>query len=167
MVDISAIGSALSSFKAAKDIAEAMIGLRDASAFQSKLIEFQSKILDAHDSAFAAQEERSALIDKVRQLEEEVANFKAWETEKKRYELKPLAEGVFAYALKPDAQGSEPAHWICAGCYQNAQKSILQTERREPGMIVFYVCHSCGAELISGGFRSPQHARAVPRGRRR
>ncbi len=39
MPDISALASALSSFKAAKDVAEAMIFLRDAAAFQSKLIE--------------------------------------------------------------------------------------------------------------------------------
>jgi hypothetical protein len=36
MVDISAIAGALSSFKAANDIAQAMVGLRDAAAFNRK-----------------------------------------------------------------------------------------------------------------------------------
>jgi outer membrane lipopolysaccharide assembly protein LptE/RlpB len=68
MVDISAIGSALASLKAAKDIAEAMIGIRDGAAFQAKLIEFQSKLIDANNSAFAAQEERTALTEEIRRL---------------------------------------------------------------------------------------------------
>ncbi|MET3972701.1 hypothetical protein ACT4MK_08590 [Bradyrhizobium barranii] len=47
MVDISAITGAITALKGANDIAQAMIGLRDAAAFQSKLIEFQNKILEA------------------------------------------------------------------------------------------------------------------------
>ena len=41
VVDISAVGAVLSSLKAAKDIGEAMIGLRDGAASQAKLIEFR------------------------------------------------------------------------------------------------------------------------------
>jgi hypothetical protein len=57
MPDLTAIAAALSSLKAAKDIAEAMIGLRDTAAFQGKLLEFQSKLIDANNAAFSAQEE--------------------------------------------------------------------------------------------------------------
>jgi hypothetical protein len=64
--DLSAIAAALSSLKAAKDIAEAMIGLRDTTAFQAKLIEFQSKLIDANNAAFAAQDERSAFLLRIR-----------------------------------------------------------------------------------------------------
>jgi hypothetical protein len=87
MVDMSAIASALASLKAAKDIAEAMIGLRDSAAFQAKLIEFQSKIIDANSAAFAAQEERATLLGRIRELEEQMAELEAWEAEKQRYEL--------------------------------------------------------------------------------
>src|SRR5438045_1906145 len=118
MVDVSAIAAAINSFKAAKDIAESMIGLRDAAAFQGKLIEFQSKIIDANNAAFAAQEERSALLEKIRELEQEVANFEAWETEKQRYDLKEVWPGAFTYVLKSDASGADPVHWICTNCYQ-------------------------------------------------
>jgi hypothetical protein len=61
MPDMLAIAQALNALRAAKDIAEAMIGLRDTAAFQGKLIEFQSKIIDANNAAFSAQEERGAL----------------------------------------------------------------------------------------------------------
>jgi hypothetical protein len=69
MPDMTAIAHALTALKAAKDIAETMIGLRDTAAFQGKLLEFQSKIIDANNAAFSAQEERSSLLDRIRDLE--------------------------------------------------------------------------------------------------
>jgi hypothetical protein len=158
MVDISAIGAALSALTAAKDIGEAMIGLRDEAAFREKLIEFQSKLIDANNGVFAAQDERSALIERIRQLEQKVADFTAWESEKEKYELQNLGDpnyGVFAYASKPGI--AEPAHWICPTCYERRQKSILQRETRMPGMVPVYVCHACGADLYQGVYRDPKH----------
>jgi hypothetical protein len=157
VVDISAIGAALSSLKAAKDIAEAMIGLRDGAAFQAKLIEFQSKIIDANNNAFAAQEERTALTEEIRRLRQELEAYKAWETEKRRYELRQIGDGALAYALKRDAETTEPEHWICPSCYGQARKSVLQLEIRTPGAAYVYVCHGCGTDLYVSGFRFPEH----------
>jgi hypothetical protein len=73
MPDISPIATIFTSLKAAKDLAETMVDLRDAAAFQSKLLEFQSKLIDANSAAFAAQDERSTLLQRVSALEKEVA----------------------------------------------------------------------------------------------
>ena len=151
MPDITALAAALSSLKAAKDIAEAMIGLRDGAAFQAKLLEFQSKLIDANNAAFAAQDERAALLQRIRDLEEKVAGFERWETEKQRYELKDFG-GAFAYALKPEAQGTEPPHNICANCYQDHKKSILQrmpsnNARTHLGIKPMHHCPSCNANV--------------------
>jgi hypothetical protein len=108
MPDLSAFAAALSSLNAAKDIAQAMITLRDGAAFQAKLIEFQSKIIDANNAAFAAQDERASLLEQIRDLKEEVAKLVAWETEKKRYELKAVSSGALAYVLKENAEPAEP-----------------------------------------------------------
>ena len=146
MPDISAIAAALASFQTAKNIAQAMIGLRDAAAFQSKMIEFQSAILDAQNAAFAANDERATLVQRIGKLEKEIADFKAWEAEAKRYQLTEVATRVFAYALKPEAQGAEPPHWICPGCYQKHQKSILQGF--ESGAFGWsHACPSCKLEV--------------------
>lgn len=150
-MDMSALGAALASLNAAKDIAQAMIGLRDAAAFQGKMIEFQSKILDAQNSAFAANDERSALIERVRKLEKQVADLEAWKAEKQRYELKSVyAGGAFAYVLKPEAQGSEPPHWICAACYENGHKSILQRSANPLNGRWPYLCSTCKAVIYAG-----------------
>lgn len=148
MPDISALAAALTSLKAAKDIAEAMIGLRDGAAFQAKLLEFQSKLIDANNSAFSAQDERSTLLDRIRELEKEVAAFEAWEAEKKRYQLTDYGGGRFAYALKPEEAGGEPPHRLCANCFNNGKKTILQFAHD-----VWYNCHSCGKRQQLGHSR--------------
>jgi hypothetical protein len=125
MVDVSALGAALSSLKAAKDIAEAMVGLRDGAAFQQKQIEFQSKLIDANNAAFAAQDERAAMLQRISQLEKQIADFEAWEAESQRYRLTQLAPGTVTYLLKEEADRAEPAHCICSNCYEDRKKSIL------------------------------------------
>lgn len=152
MPDITALAAALSSLKAAKDIAEAMIGLRDGAAFQSKLIEFQSKLIDANNASFAAQDERAALLQRISELEEKVAGFETWKAEQQRYELKDFGAGAFAYSLKQEAQGAEPPHQICASCYQSGKKSILQTvpgnnARTALGIRATHRCSACRAEV--------------------
>src|SRR5579872_2907671 len=102
MPDMAAIASAFGALKGMKDIAEAMIGLRDAKILQEKRLEFQTKIIDVQNSILSAQEERASLIDKIRDLEEKIRGFEAWEAQKKRYVLTKLPPGVFVYALKPD-----------------------------------------------------------------
>lgn len=151
MVDISAIAGALSALKAANDIAQAMIGLRDTAAFQTKLIEFQAKIIEANNAAFAAQDERAALLQQIRDLEKQVADFKAWETEKQRYQLEQIWPGATAYALKAATSGTEPIHWLCARCYQDGKKAILQLGTKASdtaGRIKSWECPICKSDIF-------------------
>jgi Zn finger protein HypA/HybF involved in hydrogenase expression len=150
MPDIGAIAAALSSLKAAKDISQAMVGLGSAAAFQEKRLELQSKILDAQESAFTAQQERTTLLDRVSNLEKELANAKAWEAEKQRYELQSVHAGAFAYSLKPQALGAEPAHWLCAACYDKGQKSVLQRGASSYGSGEWpFICPNCKSVIYT------------------
>ncbi len=150
MVDVSAIGSALAALKAAKDIAEAMVGLRDATAFNSKLIEFQSKIIDANNAAFAAQDERAALLEAISRLEKQVTNLEAWDAEKKRYHLAQLAPGTVAYLVKEDARGTEPPHCICTNCYEDGKKLVLHLMKDHTGT-VHISCPRCKSKMTCWG----------------
>lgn len=154
---MSSIQAAIGGLQAAADIAKTMIGMRDAALIQSKTIELQSAILAAQSSALTAQSEQFSLIDRIRDLEENVRRMEAWETEKTRYELTDLGDGQFAYALKEGTQPTEPSHNICANCYNRAEKSILQFESRNPGRHKVLVCHHCGAEIFMTGSRGPEH----------
>ncbi len=162
MPDMGAIAAGLSALQAAGDIAKSMMGLRDTAMVQGKVIELQSAILSAQSSALSAQAEQAALLQEIDKLKKEMARLEAWETEKQKYKLVQLADGVFAYSLKEDATGGEPPHEICANCYQQGFISILQREHRFPGRTEHAVCAGCGADLVlSGGRRPDQPAQKV------
>jgi len=153
MVDVTAIAGTVSALKGATDIAKAMVGLRDAKVLQAKVLELNAKILEAQSSAFLANEERSALIRRVRELEEEVTRLKAWGAEKARYELKELRRGLFAYILKEGKEEGEPPHALCAKCYQRGVKSFLQTSGHHMVHDHSWSCPECGFSTKSQ-FRS-------------
>ena len=89
MVDMSMITGGLASLKAAKDIAEGLVSLRDTAKFQGAVVELQGKILAAHADQFS-------LLERVRELEAKMAQLEAWEAEKKRYNLTDYGGGTFA-----------------------------------------------------------------------
>lgn len=152
-MDMSAVSAALSSYHALKDIAQSMIGLRDAAAFQGKLIEFQGKLLDAQASVFAVNDERTSLLERIGELEKDVANLEAWETQKKRYSMIVMQSGSIAYALKPEAQPAEPTHKICANCFQRQKISMLQPVAQDRASAAMNIpprlrCSECKTEII-------------------
>ena len=109
----------LSVFKTMLDMAKALKDINDRTIRNAAVIELQEKI-------FTAREQQSALAERVRDLEKEVTDFKAWGTEKQRYELVELYGGSLAYTVKETMRGTEPTHYICASCYQKGQKSLMQ-----------------------------------------
>lgn len=141
-MEMATISAAISSLQTAAQIAKGMIGLRDAAIIQGKVIELQSAILAAQTGALTAQSEQFSLLDKIRKLEEEVARVKAWEGEKQKYELKEVTPRSFAYVIKADARGTEPSHMICANCFEQGEKRILQ--QRDT---LYSHCPKCGSAV--------------------
>lgn len=121
-MDIGAISSAISSLKAAGNIAQAMIDLRDAQAFQTKAIELMREIISAQTNAISAKQAQSDLIDQIRELKDALSEKEHWDTEKNRYALHDFGSGTFAYVLKPDRANGESHHRLCAKCYQDGKK---------------------------------------------
>lgn len=93
------------------------------------------------------------MLQKIGQLEKEMARFETWDAEKERYELRDAGSGALAYALKEETRGAEPPHWICAQCYQDRKASILQPEMRMPGRANVLVCNRCKTDIILDGYR--------------
>jgi hypothetical protein len=143
--DLIAISQGLSAAKTLTDLAKIMMGLRDSAKLRETTIEFQQQILSIQKALLDAQGEQTTLIERIRDLEEEVARFKAWETEKQRYELVALAPNVIAMTPKETMRGSEPQHYLCANCYNAGKKSYLQM--RPTSGYNKYTCNSCKEEL--------------------
>src|SRR3972149_883370 len=115
-------------------------------------------ILAAQTSAMEANLKQSAMIDRIRELEEELTRAKAWETQKQRYQLlSPWTDNAsVVYALKESAKSTEAPHWICAKCYDDGRRSILNQSKAANGYILI-VCPTCKAEIYTGyrGIQSP------------
>jgi hypothetical protein len=136
---VSEVFAGLSSLKAAFDIAKGLKDIDNAARRNSAVIELQEKIL-------AAREAQTVLLDRIGELEKEVAAFEAWNAENKHYQLQKIDRGAFAYVRKPDAQPAEPAHWLCTACYQNNKKSLLQYHHAHERDHI-YRCSVCSAEV--------------------
>jgi len=106
-------------------------------------------ILSAQTSALEAHIKQSAMIERIRELEEELTKVRAWETEKQRYKLVAPFTGAMVYALKKSMSDGEPPHYICANCYQDGKRSILQngkTKEKEGTGWTTFICTACKSE---------------------
>lgn len=153
MIDMASLQAAAGSLKVASDIARAILDLRDETKIRAKVMELQRAIIDAQSSTLSAQTDALAQIGRVRELEQRIVELEDWAREKERYELYKVKEGVFTYALKETMSQGEPPHQICAKCYQDGVKSILQEQHRVVGRLVELICHRCGAELVTQGVK--------------
>lgn len=148
-MDMSVIGAIATSLRTAGEIANAMLQLRDAEAFRTKAVELLGQIITAQSSTIALQAEHAALISRIRELEEKLVKMEDWNVEKERYELASLAPGTFAYIVKETMRRGSPPHAICANCYENGVKSVLQTFKTYAGE-AHITCPRCKHEMQCG-----------------
>lgn len=147
MVDIPSITAAIVGLKNAAEIARAMKDLHNQTDIQTRVIDLQSAILAAQSDALSAQSEQSLMIQKIRDLQEEVSRVKAWDETRQRYQLIAPWEGCYVYALKESSKGSEPPHWICPHCYEDGRKSILHdTDKLDRRIRWIIKCPRCSFE---------------------
>jgi DNA-directed RNA polymerase subunit RPC12/RpoP len=104
----------------------------------------------------------TAALNKIRELEEKVADIEAWERTKERYELQEITPGTFAYSLKKEYAATEPPHRICPNCYAQRKRAILQRQSMTDESETVH-CQACGSKIIFR-FRSPQPVRYPPGG---
>lgn len=144
---IAEISAAVTSLNATLSIAKAMVGLRDSEAFRAKSIELQQVILEALDNGIAAREAYSKQLNRITALEAEVANLKAWDAEKQKYELKTVGYAAVAFMLKREERGTEPPHWLCPNCVARGQKSYFLPSGNRSGRDNIYACASCKSTM--------------------
>ncbi len=152
MVDIPSITAAITGLKTAAEIARAMKGLQSLEDVQAKVIDLQGAILDAQTSALTAQADQFAMMQRMRDLEEEVARVKAWDETKQRYQLITPWAGCHLYALKESSKGTDPPHWICPHCYEDGRKSIVHNaEKHDTRSRHIIKCPRCSFENEKAG----------------
>lgn len=159
-IDMGSITAVSGSLQAAVEIVRAMVRLRDATAIQGKVAELQGAILDAQASALTAQQDQFTLMQRVRELEDELARMETWSTEKEKYQLTQVFPEAFAYTLKPERGIDEPPHWLCTTCFENRRRSYLQRAGpppKGPQRYRVFRCVTCGNEILVDGSVTPDH----------
>jgi len=149
MVDMGSIAAAVSSLKVAGDIAVGLVNLKTMAEVQSKAIELNQKIISAQHDIFAANAAQTALVERVRELEKQIAEMKAWEGQKQRYKLARPFAGLTVYALQKSMSNGEPPHYLCTNCFHSGKPSILQNAQPKDGWTLFR-CQVCKSEGPTG-----------------
>ena len=139
---------ALQGFKSILDNLKAIIGIRDEVLRNEALAKLLREIMELERKLRASEEEKAALVEKVRTLETEIAQLKAQRGDLDRYELQDIGGGAAAYMLKPDARGAEPAHWLCPSCYSQGKKAMYQRSVRFSQGTV-YRCAQCSGHVTT------------------
>lgn len=140
---VAEVFAGLSAIKTAFDMAKGLEDIHDATIRNRAVIDLQKEILAAQSAQFS-------LVEQISTLKTEMAKLETWDTQKKKYELKTLGWGAFAYMLKPEARGTQPAHWVCTNCFSQEMISIIQymhTKGSAPG----FACPSCSTPLRHSG----------------
>jgi hypothetical protein len=157
MISGSEISAGISSLRLAYDIARGMKDVADATERNGKILELQGAIMDAQAGAIQAQQAHSADVQRIRDLEAEIAGLKAWDGEKQRYVLQSVGNGAFVYALKAGMENGEPPHWLCTNCYTRREKSFLQRTDTAGARPVerTWACPVCKGKVAIGYKRNP------------
>ena len=139
------ISAALSAIENARKLTKSIIDLSRAAERQEILIDFNEQLLKVYNALSQIRSEYEELVKVKSDLERKLVDKKNWKREAARYELKELVPGIFVYAVKAGMEASDPAHYICANCYQKQKRSILSLPG--PGWTK-YVCHECKFEAV-------------------
>jgi hypothetical protein len=99
-------------------------------------------------AAMDAVERESTLLQEIRDLKKQMDQLKEWDGEKERYELKRYYRGTIAFALKPSMAGGEPPHRLCAQCYHEGKKGILQPTGANQAGYPIHTCSSCSKQAV-------------------
>ncbi len=151
MTEALPISAAISALAQAMEIARAFLKQRDKALIQEAVQSLNALLFEAQRNALTTQAEQFAALEREDSLKKRIVQLEHWDAEKERYELKELALGVFAYANKPLMEPAEPAHLICANCYQQKRKSILAQRYEPDGRRTYQDCHACKAVIMVSG----------------
>jgi hypothetical protein len=141
------IATALSSVKTISDLTSLILKSKVTDAVRDNSIELQSAVIALQTAITGIQAQNYELLNENNQLKQQLADLKKWETEAQKYTLEEIAPGVLAYVFKSGPESITPIHWLCANCYQNKEKSILQRGRKSGVLGTPVSCPRCKTHL--------------------
>ena len=124
MIDFAAF---ISSISVASDIAKGLQSIHNEEQIFEATSDLRKRILDIQGSALTLQENHFSLLQQKTDLEKRLLEYEKWEDTASQYALKKLAARSFVYVPNESNKSPKPMHYLCAKCYGDRKKSILQT----------------------------------------
>jgi hypothetical protein len=119
--------SAVSGIKTALDIAKGVASLKNTTEINQAVIDIQRALLEAQAGAFEDRQTIAKLTDQISELQKQLKTNADWEAEKARYVLTKSPKGAYTYNLRADLESEIAPHKLCSNCFDQGQKSVLQT----------------------------------------
>jgi len=134
-MDVSAIASAYSGVKVAKDVFSAILQLKIDNESMLRVNEALRSLGDVQDNLFALREQLSELQSKNQELIQRLAERERWEQKLSGYKIEQTPGGAVVYVSI-----HEPSHYACPSCTSKQELHILQDSRDMAGM---FQCPGC------------------------
>ncbi len=122
-----------------------LIQLNETSA---KTLEIAQMTIELQQLVMSLQLDLRALQLNHRDLEDKIRQYEKFEVEKDQYSPFQFSTGAFVYRSNnsfTNANGEPVFHYLCANCYNQGKKSILQPSQIEGQ----FECHHCLAKIQS------------------
>jgi hypothetical protein len=153
-MDVSLISAAASSIGMAKDLGRALVGLRDFNEVAPAIAELNQKLLDAQESLFKLQAQVMSLQQEHFETTEKLRKATEAITERKRYSLFALSDGIFVYRMNVtpvdgnvgDPIATEPTHYLCQRCFDQGTKVVLM--KNETSRLISHFCPNCKVSYL-------------------
>jgi hypothetical protein len=136
----------ITSVKSAYEIAKGISSLKAEVERNQAIAKILEILLSAQADALSMREDYQELLQSKEELSKKLREFEQWQQIESQYKLEEIHRGVYVYTTKnPEALG-QPKHWLCANCWQEKKKSILQANyHHESG--AKYTCPRCKTEI--------------------
>lgn len=155
-----AFQTAIQHLAEASKSANALIQPNISADMQAALLAINSQIAQAQSSSIAAQQLHSSALDRVRELEGQVAKMKDRSKECARYTTDQTDTGVTVYVLKSEKKAGQITHQACPNCFGEGKVRLLapthETKYWSSRELHFRVheCASCNAKFEYDGVAS-------------
>lgn len=153
----------ITGIKTAIDIATTIKNITDDIELKAKTSELYNSMISLQNGIMSMQAENHSLLQENQALSKKLMEIETWEKEKSKYSLQEICPQVFVYASDETDENSEPPHWICATCYNQGKKSILQLSKKVVSGH-YYICHECNSEIRDHSKRQNISGKVISRG---
>jgi len=157
---IAETAAVIASIKGLRDLTAALKESAEKRKMLAAVEDVQTRFIQLQGVLMESQHAQTVAEDRARVAEEKCKAFENWSHEAKRYTMTEVVDGVLVYSLKAGVESSEPPHSLCANCFSEHWKSILQLERtRHTGD--FLKCPRCEwrVNIDKGGHASSRALR--------